>query len=61
VTSPLRRELSCRFIISGVLDITRNENTASLDFGEGNCDAIGVLTFPDGTSEEIFLRRFLKN
>ena len=61
VTSPLRRELSCRFIVSGVLDITRNENTASLDFGDGSCDAKGVLTLPDGTSEEIFLRRFLKN
>lgn len=61
VISPLRRELSCRFIVSGVLNITRNENTASLDFGDGSCDAFGILTFPDGTSEEIFLRRFLKN
>ena len=61
VISPLRRELSCRFIVSGVLSITRNDNTASLDFGDGTCDAKGVLTKPDGTSEEVFLRRFLKN
>ncbi len=61
VVSPLRRELSCRFIVSGVLDITRNENTASLDFGDGSCDAKGILTLPDGSSEEVFLRRFLKN
>nr|WP_299000296.1 hypothetical protein [uncultured Allomuricauda sp.] len=60
VISPLRRELSCRFIVSGVLEISRNDNTASLDFGDGSCDAKGVLTQPDGTETEVFLRRFLK-
>lgn len=57
---PLRRELSCRFIVSGVLEITRNEATASLDFGDGSCDAKGILTYPNGEMEEIFLRRFIK-
>ncbi|MCX2719211.1 hypothetical protein [Lentiprolixibacter aurantiacus] len=56
--SPLRRELSCRFIVSGVLQITRNELTATLDFGDGSCDAKGLLTYPNGETEEIFLRRF---
>ncbi len=60
VTTPLRRELSCRFIVSGVLEISRNDNTATLDFGDGSCDATGILTQPDGTETEIFLRRFLK-
>jgi len=59
-TVPLRREMSCRFIVSGILEITRNDATASLDFGDGSCDAKGVLTYPDGTSEEIILRRFIK-
>lgn len=58
--TPLRRELACRFIVSGILNISRNDATASLDFGDGSCDAKGVLTYPDGTTEEIFLRRFLK-
>ncbi len=56
--SPLRRELACRFIVSGVLEISRNDLTASLDFGDGSCDAKGLLTYPDGETEEIFLRRF---
>ena len=60
VTTPLRREMACRFIVSGVLEISRNDNTASLDFGDGSCDAKGVLTYPDGNSKEVFLRRFLK-
>lgn len=55
---PLRRELSCRFIVSGILEITRNDATASLDFGDGSCDAKGILTYPNGEFEEIFLRRF---
>jgi len=58
--TPLRRELACRFIVSGVLEISRNDATASLDFGDGSCDALGVLTYPNGESEEIFLRRFLR-
>ena len=60
ITTALRRELSCRFIVSGVLEISRNDNTASLDFGDGSCDAKGILTQPDGTESEVFLRRFLK-
>ncbi len=56
--SPLRRELACRFIVSGVLEISRNDLTASLDFGDGSCDAKGLLTYPNGETEEIFLRRF---
>ena len=60
VITPLRREMACRFIVSGVLEISRNENTASLDFGDGTCDAKGILTLPDGTEKEIFLRRFKK-
>ncbi len=60
VVTPLRREMACRFIVSGVLEISRNETTASLDFGDGSCDAKGILTQPDGTETEVFLRRFLK-
>lgn len=58
--SPLRRELSCRFIVSGVLEISKNDTTVSLDFGDGSCDSKGILTYPDGENKEIFLRRFKK-
>lgn len=58
ITTPLRREMSCRFIVSGVLAISRNDAAVSLDFGDGSCDAKGVLTKVDGTEEDVFLRRF---
>lgn len=61
ITAPLRREMGCRFIVQGILEIPRNGIMAILDFGDGSCDAKGVLAKPDGTSEEVFLRRFFKN
>ncbi|MHA7863792.1 hypothetical protein [Flagellimonas marinaquae] len=60
VIAPLRRELSCRFIVSGIMDISRLGNTVRLDFGDGSCDAKGVLTYADGSEEEVYLRRFRK-
>jgi hypothetical protein len=54
----LRRELSCRFIVSGVMEVSKNEYTVSLDFGDGTCDAKGMLTYPNGEANEILLRRF---
>lgn len=58
VVTPLRREWACRFIVSGVLEISREDNTLSLDFGDGSCDPFGTLTLLDGTEQEIRLRRF---
>ena len=60
IVEPLRREMACRFIVSGIVEISRNDAMASLDFGDGSCDATGILTYPDGTTEEVFLRRFHK-
>lgn len=58
VITPLRRELACRFLVSGILEISRNGNAAMLDFGDGRCDNKAILTYPDGTTKEINLRRF---
>ncbi|WP_394750854.1 hypothetical protein [Spongiimicrobium salis] len=58
ISTPLRRELACRFIVSGIVDISRGDATATLDFGDGNCDNVGTLTNGEGESMEINLRRF---
>lgn len=49
ITTPLRRELVCRFFVSGVVDLQKNDRTASLDFGDGDCDNQAILTLADGT------------
>ncbi|MDC8000804.1 hypothetical protein POV26_07130 [Aequorivita todarodis] len=54
VTEALRREATCRYFVSGVLDITRNGHNGTLDFGDGTCDNLAILTI-DGVEYEIIL------
>lgn len=55
VTQALRKEATCTHFVSGVIDITRNLGTGSLDFGDGTCDNIAVLTTGNGTEITIIL------
>jgi len=56
IQEALRRELACRFIVSGVIMFTRGESTALLDYGDGNCDDKATLTRNGGEPNEIHLR-----
>lgn len=55
VTSPLRRELSCRFIVSGIISLTHNTAEGTLDFGDGTCDNEAIFTGPNGVEHIIVL------
>lgn len=44
VVEALRREVTCDHFVSGVIEITRNNGEGSLDFGDGTCDNLAVLT-----------------
>lgn len=54
IIEPLLIDRSCQFILSGIVEITRNEESMMIDFGDGECDNIAVVT-KDGESEEIEL------
>lgn len=58
ITNPLRFEMSCRspFPISGTKTITKNDSTATLDFGDGDCDSLATITI-DNVTTEISLRK----
>ena len=56
VTTPLRREMTCRYFVSGVIQFEKNGKTATLDFGDGTCDNTATFTGPDGVAVEITLR-----
>ena len=47
VIEALRREATCPHFVSGVLELTRNNGSGTLDFGDGTCDNIAVLTIGD--------------
>lgn len=45
VTDVLVRKLSCRFLVSGVLQVTQDGVTAAIDFGDGECDNQAVFIY----------------
>lgn len=56
VKTALRREMSCKYFVSGVIEFEKDGKTATLDFGDGNCDNKTIFTGPNGVSTEINLR-----
>lgn len=54
ITTPLYIDRACRFILSGVVEIARNGETMTIDYGDGSCDNIATVT-KDGETEEIEL------
>ena len=49
ITSPLIIKMSCAepkkpLIVQGIITITRNNTSASLDYGNGDCDNLAVFT-----------------
>lgn len=57
IVEKLRREYACKYIVSGVTEITKNSNAYTLDFGDGSCDNTATVTNSAGESREITLRR----
>ncbi len=47
ITEALRREAFCKNIVSGKLEISRGENSSFLDYGDGECDNLAILTIGD--------------
>ncbi|MEO0311100.1 MAG: hypothetical protein RIQ89_757 [Bacteroidota bacterium] len=56
ITNPLRKELACRYIVSGTIEITpSNRPTRTLDYGNGSCDNQATVT-RNGITRTITLR-----
>ena len=51
---PLLIDRTCKWPLSGILEITRGGETMTIDFGTGECDNIALVT-KDGETEEIEL------
>lgn len=56
IVEPLIRNMACRFLVSGVLEIENNARLQTLDYGNGDCDDLAILKV-NGASHEIHLRK----
>ncbi len=56
IIEPLRRELACKFLVSGVVNLAKNNTTAILNYGDGSCDDLAILSINGGEEKEIHLR-----
>ena len=54
ITEALLIDRGCKYPLSGIVEITRNGEVMTINFGDGECDNIAVIT-KDGESEEIDL------
>ncbi|MFL1897035.1 hypothetical protein ACJRPK_15130 [Aquimarina sp. 2-A2] len=51
----LRRELSCRYFVSGQIELIRSTYQGVLDYGDGTCDNAATFTTTQGAVVEITL------
>lgn len=54
IITPLIRKTACRFIVSGVVEIDKNNKKMTIDYGNGECDNIAIGN-RDGKEFEIQL------
>lgn len=54
-SQPLAGNLQCEFLVSGLMDVSKNGLEIGVDFGDGNCDNLVTLTYPNGATEEVAL------
>ncbi|HQF48699.1 MAG TPA: hypothetical protein PLO52_02095 [Flavobacterium alvei] len=57
-TTPLLIKMSCKmpFPVSGIVEIVKNDNKATLDYGNGDCDKLATITV-NGVTKDIVLRK----
>ena len=49
---------NCPWLVQGKLSLSTNNSIYSIDYGEGFCNSLAVVTLPDGVTKEINLLRW---
>ncbi|WAC01454.1 hypothetical protein N7U66_15720 [Lacinutrix neustonica] len=55
VVIPLRRQMSCYYVVSGSIAVSRNNFSGVFDYGTGDCDNSATFTFNSGDVIDIVL------
>ncbi|MDH3650550.1 MAG: hypothetical protein OEQ53_12780 [Saprospiraceae bacterium] len=58
IIDPLVKPHNCFWFAAGVVEITINDETRSIDYGDGLCNNVAMVTLPDGTTREIHVKPF---
>lgn len=56
ITDTLVASLTCGYIGSGSMLVNKNDLEITVSFGDGTCDDIAEITYPNGTVEQISLK-----
>ena len=56
IENQLTKTLPCQYTGEGLLLLSKNGLTVSVDYGDGTCDNVASLLYPDNTSEQITLK-----
>ncbi|MCJ7468532.1 MAG: hypothetical protein MUO53_17775, partial [Maribacter sp.] len=56
VGSILEGNLACGYLTNGIMTVDKNGLYVTIDFGDGNCDDMATLRYPNDVTEEITLR-----
>lgn len=52
----LETQIGCEYVGRGLMKLAKNGLEVSVDFGDGSCDDLAELIYPDGTKENISLK-----
>ena len=55
VAGNISRQLNCEYWSQGAMNISVNGLVVDIDFGDGTCDDQAVLTYPDGSTQNVTL------
>ncbi len=55
VTSTLEASLNCAYITQGTMDVNKNGLEVTVDFGDGSCDDVATVIYPNGATQDITL------
>lgn len=56
VNTTLEGNLACEYLVEGIMTVEKNGLVMGVDLGDGECDDVATLEYPDGTKEEISLK-----
>ena len=53
INTTLEGNLSCGYITSGTMVVNKNGLQVTVDFGDGTCDNIATIVYPNGASDDV--------